>query len=111
MQQSISLTVVSVTTNTDSLGDGTPGEASTTYRDCLFAPRTSSESGDSRTPAVITGAQIYRRGTGMTVRADDRIVIADVSPMIDGTWLVEGEPGYWGTAGIEFAITRGTPHA
>lgn len=111
MQQQISLTVVSVATSEDTYGDVTGSDSSTTYTDCLFAPRSSSESGDTRAPAVITGAQIYRRGTGMTVRADDRVVIANVSPMIDGTWLVEGEPGYWGTAGVEFAITRGTPNA
>lgn len=111
MIQGVSVTVVSVATTSDDLGDSTTVDTSTTYPDCLVAPRTSSESGDSRTPAVITGAQVYRRGDDMTVRADDRIVIADVSPIIDGTWRIEGEPGYWGTAGIEFAITRGTPHA
>lgn len=111
MQQAISITVLHTTVVEDALGDSTSTPTETVYRGCLFAPRSSDESRDTRQPAVITGATIYRRGTGLEVDANDTIRIANVSPMIDGDWNVVGQPGYWGTAGIEFAITRGTPSA
>lgn len=100
----ISVTVVSVTTTKDPLGNTTTTETSTVYDKCRFAPRSSQERSDSRSPAVITGGTLYRRGE-LPVDSDDRIVISGQSDLIDGTWQVEGDPGYWGR-GTEVAIKR-----
>lgn len=100
----ISVTLVTVTATDDGLGNLTETTTEATYDKVRFAPRASSERTDSRSPAVITGASLYRRGEFPAARAD-RIVIAGVSDLIDGTWQVDGEPGYWGR-GTEVAITR-----
>jgi hypothetical protein len=107
MFRDITITVTSVTVTDDGLGNTTETTTNATVPGVLFAPRSSSERTDSRTPAVITGGTIYKRGPGLTVDANDRITISGVSPMIDGTWQVEGEPGYWG-AGTEVAVVRAT---
>lgn len=98
----VSLVNVVVTTNDD--GDSTETPTSADYDGVRFAPRSSSERTDSRVPAVLTGATLYRRGE-FPVTPTDRIVIADQHPLIDGTWQVEGEAGYWGR-GVEVAIKR-----
>lgn len=100
----ISVTLVTVTTTDDGLGNTTETTAETTYDRVRFAPRSSSERTDPRSPAVITAASLYRRGEFPAATAD-RIVIAGESDLIDGTWQVEGEPGYWGR-GTEVAIKR-----
>ena len=48
--------------------------------------------------------RLYRRGEFPAASAD-RIVIAGESDLIDGTWQVEGEAGFWGR-GTEVAIKR-----
>lgn len=105
MYRSIDIVVTSVTTTTDALGDTATVETSATVTDVLFAPRSSNERTDPRAPAVITGGTIYKQGPGLVVNADDRITIANVSPIIDGEWQVEGVPGFWGR-GTEVAVTR-----
>jgi hypothetical protein len=107
MFQDITITVVSVTTTRDDYGDETNTQTTATVAGCLFAPRSSTERSNTRSPAVISGGTIYKPGPGLVVNADDKITISGVSPMIDGTWSVEGEPGYWGV-GTEVAVTRGT---
>lgn len=104
MRGPITVTLVSVVTTTDDLGDATETTTSTTYDAVRLAPRTSSERVDSRSPAIVTGATLYRRDA-FPVTPDDRIIIADQHPLIDGTWQVEGDPGYWGR-GVEVAIKR-----
>lgn len=101
----ISVTLVTVTTaDDDGLGNTTETTTEVIYDKVRFAPRSSSERTDSRAPAVITAASLYRRGEFPAATAD-RIVIAGESDLIDGTWQVEGEPGYWGR-GTEVAIKR-----
>lgn len=102
----ITLTVVSTTLTKSDVGDATRTEVPTVVPGCLFAPRSSAESVSVNSPAVITGGTIYKRGPGLVVGPNDRIEIRDVSPMIDGDWQVEGDPGYWGAAGTEVAVTR-----
>jgi hypothetical protein len=109
MHGEISVTVVSVTTTTDPLGNTTETTTSTPET-VLFAPRASSERADQRSPAVITGATIYKRGPGLSIDPDDRLLIAGVDPKIDGTWQVDGDAGFWGNAGTEVASVR-TPWA
>lgn len=105
MSAFITVTLQSVTTVDDGLGNITETDTSQTYDRVRFAPRSSAERTDPRAPAVITGATLYRKGDFPVTRAD-AVVIADVDPMIDGTWQVDGDPGYWGGVGIEVAITR-----
>lgn len=100
----ISVTLVAVTTTDDGLGNTTETTTEATYDKIRFAPRSSSERVDPRSPAVITAASLYRRGEFPAAPAD-RIVIAGESDLIDGTWQVEGEPGFWGR-GTEVAIKR-----
>lgn len=102
--KTISVTVVSTVTTTTDDGDSSHVTIEVEYDGCLFAPRSSSERNSSRSPAVITGATLYREG-GLPVDADDEIRISGVSPQVDGTWQVEGAPGDWGV-GVEVAITR-----
>lgn len=104
MRGPISVTVVAVTTADDGLGNTTETTTSTVYDRCRFAPRSSSERTDPRAPAVITGGSVTRRGE-FPVGRRDRIVITNQHPLIDGTWQVEGDPGYWGV-GVEVAVKR-----
>lgn len=100
----ISVSLVTVTTTDDGLGNTAETTTSVTYDNVRFAPRSSSERTDPRAPAVITAASLYRRGE-FPAAAADRIVIAGESDLIDGTWQVEGEAGFWGR-GTEVAIKR-----
>jgi len=100
----ISVTLVSTTTTKDKYGDSTDATSSVTYDRVRFSPRSSSERSDNRAPAVITGATLYRRGD-FPVGAADSIVIAEGNAMIDGTWQIEGDPGFWGR-GVEVAVKR-----
>lgn len=101
----ITVTLVSVTTTRDKYGDETYTEARQDYDGVRFAPRSSQERVDPRSPAVITAAALYRRGGDFPVDRADRIEITGQSEFIDGSWQVEGDPGYWGR-GIEVAIKR-----
>lgn len=103
MRGPITVTLVSTTTTDDGLGNTTDETTSDDYL-VRYAPRSSSERTDNRTPAVLSGATLYARGE-FPVYAADSIVIADQHPMIDGTWQVDGDAGYWGV-GVEVAIKR-----
>lgn len=100
----IAVSLVNVVETVDEYGDTTEVITSVTYNMVRFAPRGSAERTDSRSPAVLTGATLYRRDE-FPVTPTDRIVIAGQHALIDGTWQVEGEAGYWGR-GIEVAIKR-----
>lgn len=104
MRGPITVTLVTVTTTDDGLGNTTETPTPTVYEGVRFAPRSSSERTSTRSPAVLTGATLYRRGSFPATPAA-RVIIAGQDPLIDGTWQVEGDPGYWG-AGIEVAIQR-----
>lgn len=104
MRGPITVTLVSVAVEDDGLGNTTETPTETEYAGVRFAPRSSSESTDARQPAVISGASLYRRGD-FPVNDADRIIIDGQHPLIDGTWQVEGDAGYWG-AGVEVAIVR-----
>jgi hypothetical protein len=100
----VTVTLTSVTTNTDAYGDTTQTSTSTSYDQVRFVPRSSTETADSRSPKVITAASLYRRGE-FPVDSDDTILIAGQHDQIDGTWQVEGRPGRW-ASGVEVAIRR-----
>ena len=105
MNRFITVTLVDVTvTGDDGLGNTTETTTTTDYPNVRFAPRSSTERTDPRQPAVVTGAQLVRRGE-FPADAADRIVITDQHPQIDGTWQVEGEVGRW-ASGVEVAIQR-----
>lgn len=93
------VSLVSVTKTTDDLGDTTETETTTDVSDWLFAPRSSTERADSKAPAVITGASLYGPA-GSTIGPNDYFLVDGIR------YDVEGEPGYWGSAGIEVAIKR-----
>lgn len=104
----ITVTVSSTTTTEDNLGDTTTETTTTTVDRVLFAPRSSQERTDSTQPAVYTAASLYFRGglpAGVLLDSDDTITVADVHPLIDGTYQVEGIPAYWGGP-VEVAVTR-----
>lgn len=103
----ITVTVVSSTSTPDPYGDATTTTGETTLNGVLFAPRSSQERVDSRSPAVITAAALYIDSlpSGVTLDSNDSIRIFDVHPLIDGTYQVEGIPGFWGGP-VEVAIKR-----
>lgn len=98
---------VAVTTTDEGYGDATPTTADpVAVPGAVWAPRTSAESSDRRTPAVITGGTLYRIPTTLGVSPLDRFVV-------DGlTYEVEGEPGRWvspatgRSPGLEVAVKR-----
>lgn len=104
MHGPITVSLVTVTTTDDGLGNTTETTVETPYDRVRFSPRSSNERSDNRAPAVITAASLYRRGE-FVVKPADRIVISGQSVLMDGTWQIEGDPGYWGR-GTEVAIMR-----
>ena len=104
MSHLITVTLVTVAATKDRYGNTIRTETTAEYDRVRFAPRSSAERNDPHAPGVITGATLYRRGD-FPVFAADRIKITDQHPLIDGSWQVEGEAGYWG-AGVEVAIGR-----
>jgi hypothetical protein len=100
--RTITATVVSVETVTDPLGNETTTEVRSDVPGCLFAPRSSTERADPRSPAVITGAWLYLPADTTTPDPADYF-------LIDGTrYDVEGEPGVWTDRGIEVAVKHTT---
>jgi hypothetical protein len=104
MRGPITVTLETVVVNDDGLGNTTETPTSTEYDGVRFAPRSSAERTDPRQPAVLSGATLYRRDE-FPATASSRIVIVDQHPLIDGTWQVDGDAGYWGR-GVEVAIKR-----
>lgn len=103
------VSLISVVTTTDDLGNGTTETVETVLDWALVSPRSSTERTDSRSPAVITAASIY--GPFATaIDSDDLLVVFGHSPSMDGEWRVEGMPGDWSLgdwrAGFEVAVKR-----
>lgn len=94
----VTATVLEEQVTTDAYGDTTTVEVSTDVAGCLFAPRSSTERADSRTPAVITGASLYAPA-GTVISPTSKIIVNGE------TYTVEGQPGDWGV-GIEVALQR-----
>lgn len=108
MSSVVTVTVKSNTTTTDALGDGTTSTATSSIPGVLYAPRSSQESVGTRSPKVYVAASLYFVAgvpSDVSLNADDTIVITAAHPMIDGTYQVDGVPGYWGGP-VEVAITR-----
>lgn len=83
----VTITVRSVTTTTDPLGNTSEVVVEESWGPCAVAPRYATESTDPRVPPVIVGKTIY--GPTRDLDSDDRLVI-------DGTeWQVDGLPGEW----------------
>ena len=109
MLSNCTVTVRSVATTTDDLGNSTTSATTSTLEWALFTPRSSSERTDPRIPAVISAATIYGP-FGTALDADDVLVVSGHSPSADGEWQVEGMPGDWSLngweAGFEVAVKR-----
>lgn len=109
MLSNCTVTVRSVATETDDLGDSTTTTTETALEWALISPRSSTERTDPRSPAVVTAASIY--GPFATaLDADDVLVVSGHSPSMDGEWQVEGMPGAWSLGdwkpGLEVAVKR-----
>ncbi len=109
MLSNATVTVLSVTTVDDGLGNTTTETVTTVLPWALVAPRSSDERSDPRAPAVVSAASVYGP-FGTDLDADDLIVISDHSPTFDGEWQVDGLPGQWSLndwrPGFEVAIKR-----
>ncbi len=111
------VTIRSVTTTTDELGNSTTTSTDTAYPygwptrgGILLAPRSSEERTDPSVPAVITSAQAYGPA-GATIDADDVLIVSGHSAAMDGEWRIEGRPGVYihpsgWHAGFEVALKR-----
>lgn len=93
-------TVISSTETTDPDGNTTTVQTTRDVPGCLLAPRTSTERGDFLAPAVIIGKSLYGPPDLLPLDADDWIMVAGEE------YEVEGEPGAWGSAGVEVALKR-----
>ena len=79
------VTVRSVTTTDDGLGNTTEVVTESEWGPCAVAPRYATESTDPRVPPVIVGKTVF--GPTRALDSDDRLVI-------DGEeWQVDGLPG------------------
>lgn len=96
----VNVTVVRVTTTTDAYGDSVTTESRTEIPGCLFAPRSSTDRTDPRTPAVLSGATVYTGSGGSIIDSDDKLIVNG------RTYAVEGDPGAWGSEGVEVAVSR-----
>jgi len=109
MLSNCTVTLRTVTTTTDDLGDSTTATVDSTLDWALIAPRASTERTDPRSPAVVTAASIYGP-FGTALNADDLLVVSGHSPSMNGTWQVEGMPGDWSLGdwrpGFEVAVKR-----
>jgi hypothetical protein len=100
----VTITITSVTTTDDGLGNTTETVTETTWGPCAVAPRYATESTDPRVPPVIVGKMVY--GPRVALDSDDRLVIDGV------TYQVDGLPGEWTNpftgwdAGIEVPVKR-----
>ena len=100
----VTVTVRSVTTTDDGLGNTSETVTESAWGPCAVAPRYATESTDPRVPPVIVGKTVY----GPTIALDSDDVL-----LIDGTaWQVDGLPGEWVNpftgwdAGIEVPVKR-----
>lgn len=98
------ITVRSVTTTDDGLGNTSEVVTEESWGPCAVAPRYATETTDPSAPRVIVGKTVY--GPTIALDADDRLVI-------DGEeWQVDGLPGKWRSPftgwapGMEVAVKR-----
>lgn len=109
MLSNCSVTVRSVTTMTDDVGDKTTTSADVVLAWALISPRSSTERFDQRSPAVVTAASVYGP-FGASLNSDDLLIVTNHSPSMDGIWQVEGMPGHWSLGswrpGFEVAVKR-----
>lgn len=98
------LTLQSVTTTDDGLGNSTESVVESLWGPCAVAPRYATESSGPRSPAVIVGLTVY--GPATVINSDDRV-------LIDGVlWQVDGLPGVWESPftgwapGVEVPVKR-----
>ena len=98
------ITVTSVTTTDDGLGNTTETTTTRTWGPCAVAPRFATESTDPRVAPVVVGKTVY--GPAISLDADDRL-------LIDGeTWQVDGLPAVWRSPftgwepGVEVPVVR-----
>jgi hypothetical protein len=100
----VMVTITSVTTTDDGLGNTSETTTETSWGPCAIAPRYATESTDPRVPPVIVGKTVY--GPRVALDSDDRLVIDGV------TYQVDGLPGEWRNpftgwdAGIEVPVKR-----
>jgi hypothetical protein len=98
------VTLVSVTTTDDGLGNTAEVLVETQWGPCAVAPRYATESTDPRVSPVIVGKTVF--GPTVHIDSDDRIVIGGQAYQVDGL------PGEWvnpfsGWApGIEVPVKR-----
>ena len=91
---------VAVTTSTDALGDVTYVEAAPVSVRAMVAGRSSAESADSRTPAVLTGLTLYIFDLAVVPGASDWFTVRGER------YEVEGQAHRWGQMGVEVAVKR-----
>lgn len=99
-----SVTIRSTVTTRDEFGDSTTVVTDIPWGPCAVAPRSSSESADANSPAVIVGLTIY--GPTVALNSDDTLVVGGV------VYEVDGIPGVWESPftgwapGMEVAVKR-----
>lgn len=104
----ITVTIISRAATRDKYGDETVTTTQTVVPRVLFAARGSQERASMTQPTVYQAAALYFLAglpDGVTLDSDDTITVAGVSPLVDGTYEVQGIPGYWGGP-VEVAVTR-----
>lgn len=100
----VMVTVRSVVTTDDGLGNTSETVTESEWGPCAVAPRYTTESVDSRVPPMIIGKTVY--GPPVALDSDDRLVI-------DGElWQVDGDAGEWKSPftgwfpGVEVPVKR-----
>ena len=100
----VTVTVRSVTTTDDGLGNTSEVVTESAWGPCAVAPRYATESTDPSVPRVIVGATVY--GPTRVLDSDDRLVIGGV------VYEVDGLPGRWSSPftgwapGMEVPVKR-----
>lgn len=111
----VTVTVRSVTTTDDGLGNTSETVTETAWGPCAVAPRYATESTDPRVPPVIVGKTVY--GPTIALGSNDRLHLGETDGRIVGddkrVWYdVDGLPGEWinpftgWDAGIEVPVKR-----
>lgn len=102
------VTVVTLTTDTDDLGDSTTTTLEQDAAGVLFAPEGIAESTSSRSPAVIGDATLY--GPLPKLNADDTVrhepTCCTGAEFDHGVWQVVGGSRGWGPGQVAAPIQR-----
>lgn len=83
----VTVTVRSVTSSDDGLGNTVDTVVESAWGPCAVAPRYATESTDPRVPPVVVGVTIY--GPSRPLDGNDRLVINGLEYQVDGL------PGVW----------------